>query len=70
MEPQKTLNSQGNLEKNNSAGSIKFPDFSLCYKAIVIKMHGTGTKKRHIDRSLEQNRKPRNKPLHLWSVNL
>ena len=36
METQKTLNSQNNLEKEQSR-SIMCPDFSLYYKATVIK---------------------------------
>ena len=34
MEPQKTLNSQSNLEKEQT-GDIKHPDFKLYYKVIV-----------------------------------
>ena len=33
----------------------------------VIKLYGTSTK---TDRSMELDRKPRNKPTHLWSMNL
>ena len=36
-------------------------------KPTVIKLYGTSTK---TDRSMELDRKPRNKPTHLWSMNL
>ena len=63
----KTLHSQSNLEKENGAGEIRLPNFRLYYKAIepVWYLH----KIRNIDQQ-EQWRKPRNKPIHLWSVNL
>ena len=35
MNPQRTLNSQNNLEKEESA--ITFPDFKIYYKVIIIK---------------------------------
>ena len=37
MEPQKTLNSQSNLEKEQQSWRHHTSDFRLCYKAVIIK---------------------------------
>ena len=52
------------LRKKNGAGGIRFPEFSLYYKATVIKTVWYCHKK------TEQDRKPRNKLPHLWPIDL
>ena len=69
MKTQKTLNSQSSLEGNKQSWKNQTP----LLQTILLSYSNQDNmvlaqKQKHI--SMEQDRKPRDKPMHLWSTNL
>ena len=64
MDIQKTSNSQSNLEKEMELEESTCLTSGYTTKLQSSRQYGTGSKTKH--RPIEQDRKPRNKPTHLW----
>ena len=68
METQKTLNNESNLEKEKQNLRNQAP----CLQTILQSYSNQNSMvlaQQQKYRSMEQDRKPRNKPIHLWSIN-
>lgn len=63
IETQKMPNSQNNLKKEEQSWSLTS---NYTAKLQYSKHYDTGTQ---THRSMEHTKEPRNKPLHLWSIN-
>ena len=69
MEPQKTLNSQSNLEKKEQSWRYEAPRLQTLLQSYT-NQNSKVLAKKQTHRSMKQNREPRNKPTNLWSINL
>ena len=69
METQKTLDSHNNLEKEKQSWKDQAPWLQTMLQSYTHQNSVVLTQK-YKYRSMEQDRKPRNKPIHLWSINL
>ena len=69
MEKQKTLNSQTNLEKEKQSWRNQAPWLETIVQSYSHQNSMVLAEKWKY-RSMQQDRKPRNKPTYLWSINL
>ena len=69
METQKTPNSQNNLEEEKWSWKNQVPQLQTILQSYS-NQHSMVLAQKQKYRSMEQNRKPRDKPMHIWSPNL
>ena len=69
MEPEKTPNSQGNLEKENQSRRHRNPGLQAVLQSCNHQDSMVLAQERTL-RSMEQNREPRNGPTNVWPTNL
>ena len=69
LETQKTLNSQSSLEGKKRSWRNQTPWLQTILKSYSNQDNMVLAQKQK-QRSMEQDRKPRDKPMHLWSTNL
>ena len=69
METQKTLNSQSNLKEEKWSWRNQAPQLQTMIQSFSNQDSLVLAQKQKY-RSMEQDRKPRDKPTHLWSPNL
>ena len=62
-------NAKAILRNKNKAGGRTLPDLKQYYKATLVKTVWYWYQNRRTD-PMVQNREPRNKPRHLWPINL
>ena len=68
MEAQKTPNSQNNLEREEQSWRNHTPRLHTILQS-YINQNSMVLAQKQTYRSMEQDRKPRNKPTHFWSIN-
>ena len=69
MKTQKTLNSQSNLQKEKQSWRNQAPGLQTILQSYSNQDSMVLAQKQKY-RSIVQDRKPRDKPTHLWSINL
>ena len=67
METQMTPNSQNNLEKEEQSWRNYAPWFQTILQSYS-DQNSMVLAQKQTHRSMEQDREPRNKPMHLWSI--
>ena len=69
IEAQRTLNNQGSIEKEEQNFRSHCPWFWTMLQRYS-NQNSKVLAEKQTHRSMKQNREPRNKPMHLWSINL